>query len=453
MADMELLPTTTLPGAIQESPISCKNCVGLQKTGQNTSSNGSFLEHLKGLIDQHSDQSTGKQLPKLGNDLPNSFLSLVDQVKLDNLPPQLSNILNSIAPFDTEIEQISQQLNTGLKLGQQELVQSISSLASSSLEKLQNAIEAQLEVAGLVEEGKDVVQVVSNQPDIVDLPPLSSISNQHLNLVENATALQRDSLLTKNPAELSIKGKGQLQDKFINVNEIQAKSVKEYLSDDVVSGRALEENLDFELFNHKQLNNTELFHQALSTYKTNSNSLYINPVLPDAAVQRVNIANPIPAAIDLISPTNLKLNSNEGFEAIAQNSGQSLNDNIKWLVNNNIQNARINLYPESLGHVNVSLNLEDTKLTVNFLANSIAAKEIIESNLSSLRDHLNESGIDLEEATVNSQFSSNEEQDTQTSENENKSIYPSLSVNDEDLSNQANIREEAISLHLVDAYI
>ena len=120
-------------------------------------------------------------------------------------------------------------------------------------------------------------------------------------------------------------------------------------------------------------------------------------------------------------------------------------------------NSKINLYPESLGHVNVSLNLDDTKLTINFLASSAVTKEIIEANLSSLRDHLNEGGIDLEEATVSSQFLSDGEQYAQTSEggspDESGLEDVPLLVNKEDLSNQANIHEEALSLHLIDAYV
>ncbi|MGF9915431.1 flagellar hook-length control protein FliK [Paenibacillus ehimensis] len=62
--------------------------------------------------------------------------------------------------------------------------------------------------------------------------------------------------------------------------------------------------------------------------------------------------------------------------------------------------AKISLYPQHLGHVEVKLTMQNGHLIAQFVADSLAGKEMLESQLSQLRTTLQSQGIQVEKLEV-----------------------------------------------------
>ncbi|MCP3772801.1 flagellar hook-length control protein FliK [Paenibacillus sp. MZ04-78.2] len=62
--------------------------------------------------------------------------------------------------------------------------------------------------------------------------------------------------------------------------------------------------------------------------------------------------------------------------------------------------AKISLYPQHLGHVEVKLTMHNGQLVAQFVADSLAGKEMLESQLSQLRTTLQSQGIQVEKLEV-----------------------------------------------------
>ncbi|UQZ87338.1 Flagellar hook-length control protein FliK [Paenibacillus konkukensis] len=70
--------------------------------------------------------------------------------------------------------------------------------------------------------------------------------------------------------------------------------------------------------------------------------------------------------------------------------------------------AKLSLYPQHLGHVDVKLTMHNGQLIAQFMADSMAGKEMLESQLSQLRSTLQSQGIQVDklEVTQNQAFQS-----------------------------------------------
>jgi flagellar hook-length control protein FliK len=70
---------------------------------------------------------------------------------------------------------------------------------------------------------------------------------------------------------------------------------------------------------------------------------------------------------------------------------------------NGISEARIKLLPEALGSIDVKLSIQNGVLQAQFIAETQAGKELLESNLSSLRNQLIAHGIQVEKLEISMQ--------------------------------------------------
>ena len=84
--------------------------------------------------------------------------------------------------------------------------------------------------------------------------------------------------------------------------------------------------------------------------------------------------------------------------------GTEFGKRIQMLMKNNIQHAEIRMDPPELGRIQVRINMNQDQANISFTALHANVKEAIESNMTRLRDMLDESGLQLGEADVNSEF-------------------------------------------------
>ena len=458
MANTELLPTSLL----QVSPSSCENCEGLEQIGQKPSTNGSFFDHFNSSVKQLTELDGGEQLPEGGNILPQVLLSSFDQANLLELQSLANNTsANKIAMYTfNEGEQVanlfdSEEVQDQLKTIPVTIASSIHNFTTS-----QDSLNALTKTKAELTDGLDTLLARADRSSFVKFVETSSITSptkiQQSTLLhplyEQSRFLTSEAPVSEAPAGALLNSQIKQHASVNNSIESLDKSVRNNSLD-----HFLDDKSDIKFRNQMQSADIEFFQQTLSATKSDPILQTTNPVSIHDSAQRLNIGAITDYTVNAPLPLNLKQISNANLEIITQSPDQSLFQNIKWLIGNKIQNANITVYPESLGHVNVSLNLEDSKLTINFLANSAVSKEVIETNLPSLREHLTNSGINLQDVNVSSRFPSHAEHHSQYSESENLSSSnqdsESLSLNDENESVLSDKHIEVQSqLYLIDAY-
>ncbi len=71
-----------------------------------------------------------------------------------------------------------------------------------------------------------------------------------------------------------------------------------------------------------------------------------------------------------------------------------------FLLKSGRQEARISLYPESMGHLKLRIFTENQQVTVRVMAETVAAKELIEQNLHQLKTDFQQQGLDMSKFDV-----------------------------------------------------
>jgi flagellar hook-length control protein FliK len=119
---------------------------------------------------------------------------------------------------------------------------------------------------------------------------------------------------------------------------------------------------------------------------------------------------------------HLKQQSGTGFtQAITEpSSGQTLatpfhspdwapalHQRVTWMVRDQLQNATLTINPPHLGQIEVRLQTDQSQQTsVHFLSNNADVRQVINDNLSTLKEMMSQSGLQLGQADVGSRDSS-----------------------------------------------
>ena len=460
MVEPDVLSNTFL----QVSPKPCESCIVLGKNGQNQVANGSFFTHLNNSLKQQVDLNSGKKLPVTGNNMPETIFSYSD----------LTNSLEPVLLLDKnfselEISDIAKNENL-IKLSNFEDIQEQIKFLSLNKENNTNSVNISNEL--LITTGIPNNGLVDDQNASLITSSQSSV-NVSDKLVSGDSALkaQQSKLFFQQQKpdgfiqiDTSANGKQEeaihsfLNKQYVNTNIINSENddgfVKQYNFEQLVDNIS---KIDFR--NLKQQVDIESNPQISTATKADSVLQNQNPIISYEASGRINHNFTQNYIMDSPIPLNIKqsINSNGSFEQSMQSADQSLFQNIKWLISNKVQHAKINVYPEKLGHVNVSLNLDDSKLTVNFLTNSAVTKEVIEANLLSLRNQLTENGINLHEVNVSNRFASFSEHQSQDSESghlrPDNHYSNSSPIHQEDKDAHSDDQVKIISpMYLIDAY-
>ncbi len=126
--------------------------------------------------------------------------------------------------------------------------------------------------------------------------------------------------------------------------------------------------------------------------------------------------------------------------------GEKINDKIVWLANQKIQYAEIHINPQELGPVEVKINVQNDQATVTFNSQHQGVRELLEMNVSRLRDMMSENGVDLAHVDVSDQSSQ------QQSQEESASGSLADGNDDQSLEGQGAITSSIELENLVDYY-
>jgi flagellar hook-length control protein FliK len=120
-------------------------------------------------------------------------------------------------------------------------------------------------------------------------------------------------------------------------------------------------------------------------------------------------------------------------------------ENAKLMLAGNHSEMELNLKPDSLGRLQLKIAVENQVVTARFVAESQQVKEIIETNLNQLRDHLRENGLQVDNLTVSVGTGANEQRYNQAAGNQGDLGAFTATNRSNDEQNEATARMEAIS--------
>ena len=126
---------------------------------------------------------------------------------------------------------------------------------------------------------------------------------------------------------------------------------------------------------------------------------------------------------------------------------QQLNEKIRWMVNARNTMAEIRLDPPELGSMQVRVNVSGDAASVSFIVQSQHAKEALADAMPKLRDMLSEQGIELGDAQVRKDNSSENGQNQQFAGDRNGHVGNGTGVNGDvgDEFGDATVIEQSVS--------
>lgn len=476
MADIELISNTHLQGPSS----SCASCATSEVIGQKQGVNGNFSEHLNGSL-QQQESANGEVLPNGGKKLPQSILFqevTSSNSKLSIKSPQF-DYFDSDFKSNILVENQAEVLEHGLASNFIGPEGNISLLPEentalqvySSLTEIVDALE-DVEILELRETSENINQLVEElrvNPVVLTVP--SSQTNNAAIKVALADSFNSITAITSNQQGLSIDTQPVGHDSGLDIFRNSSSDGIEPTLNTGVQRLETSDNSSSKLndFIARYLSEDNVFKTSYKNQSINVENFLnnINAIKSEPALQNLGVSSVTDtyASINtgqlqnktLDSPIPLLIKHGIGSEQVQHEVDQSIAQNIKWLIGNKAQNAKINVFPESLGQVNIALNLEDSNLKINFIATSNLTKDLIESSVSALRNHFSESGINLQEVNVETAFSGQSEDGSslsnlndQKEDSFNNGSIDGISDNDSLVVDKpVNI---STALHLLDVY-
>ncbi len=115
---------------------------------------------------------------------------------------------------------------------------------------------------------------------------------------------------------------------------------------------------------------------------------------------------------------------------------QALVGNVRWMVNEGISNATINVSPGGMGPISVQLTMEGEKMNVSFFAGQAATREALDMAAPRLRDHLQSQGLDQVRVDVSDSRSDNSRNMQHSQTGEKHSSYTRHTSKSESLTDE-----------------
>jgi len=121
---------------------------------------------------------------------------------------------------------------------------------------------------------------------------------------------------------------------------------------------------------------------------------------------------PAPSGLSASAPAASSAAMRTGAEHVMQNVpwtpqfSDEVGEQVRVFVNNGLQEARLQLTPADLGRVQITINTEGDNARVVFVAETAAARDLLDQSMPRLREMLQQSGIQLAQGDVSDQTES-----------------------------------------------
>ncbi len=312
----------------------------------------------------------------------------------------------------------------GLQEKIDEMEKMIQSKVLSTLDISQEELDAIMETLGLtmldllnVDNIKQLVLQVNGSEDITAVLTNENLANSIQNLVKAINELNLGETFQISPEELTqLVNSGKAEDATEIQTEIQTKIEPERVTKTPISTEMLEKNsvLVSDTSSTMKVQDTTAVKMDNGQKEINIEILKTTGQPTDSSDSDTSTSSQNQSEVELATPVevfvnNLAVNSNENIQSFTeqianvrqmQEITNQIIEQIKVLIRPDQTSMELQLNPENLGKINLSVIAKDGILTAQFVTQSEIAKETIESQMQVLRDNLNNQGLKVEAIEV-----------------------------------------------------
>lgn len=129
------------------------------------------------------------------------------------------------------------------------------------------------------------------------------------------------------------------------------------------------------------------------------------PVIINISADTLSSLKPLNADSPLLPPKEVQLGDTVAttLKTSEIRNGNDIAEQIAWAHRNNTQHVRISITPEHLGTIDIRIDDAAEGLNIQFIAQSIQTKDALEMFMPRLKDMLEQSGLNLQNASVSQQ--------------------------------------------------
>ena len=185
----------------------------------------------------------------------------------------------------------------------------------------------------------------------------------------------------------------------LSVNGQQPTTAKTAMSDPSISLQAMTQEQPTEGRMTSEMQSARSFSFELPSQSMNASTASVQTAPAAAVTSAPNAATAAPL-------------SRAGSEHVMQTQpgtpqfSEELGGQVRVFVNNGLQEARLQLTPADLGKVQITINMEGEHARVVFVAETAAARDLLDQSMPRLREMLQQSGIQLAQGDVSDQAES-----------------------------------------------
>ena len=299
-----------------------------------------------------------------------------------------ANILTNNASRDSNLNH-SFDNNTTIQQARSNIDVDVENLQNNQTTTLNTQVAGVSNTNTVTENNENIVIPVRTQetPSRIVRDPLTSLVEPQTQLnVNNTAQLNSEAdLLTEN--NIIVNSRSDIQSRF-NPNQINQNI--EIRSNNITPAVLSENNAVIGLDSSIESNLDTL--EITNVSRTTDNVSSTNALNQSLSVNSAPTTHSRP-----ILPSSLTLDLGQTPEI---NNGNDVARQIAWAQQNNAQNIRLSISPEHLGAIDISIDESRDGINVNFVTQNAIAKEALETFMPRLREMLEQSGLNLENANV-----------------------------------------------------
>lgn len=179
-------------------------------------------------------------------------------------------------------------------------------------------------------------------------------------------------------------------------------------NDNLLTGNLVD--LDSELTELKTINSLKVsnsINAAAISQKVLASDLASDTTNKDININNIS-ANQRSTQVDSVNLVELKA------PVSSPDWGPALNQRVTWMVANSLQNASITVNPPNLGPLEINIQTDQNKTNVQFIVSSSEVRQAIQDAIPALSKMLENSGLQLGQADINSRSHSQNRENAKT---------------------------------------
>lgn len=277
-------------------------------------------------------------------------------------------------------------------------INTIATLSSSEANSLLNAADI----------AKTSTQDISTRlPELKTTLEAKALNDAAQDILNQASKMNTTGLSPENISS-ELKSENDLRNALVQDARNSANSRSSNNNDNLLTSNLVD--LENQLTELKAINSLKAgnsINAAVISQRVLASDLASDTTNKDISINNIN-ANQRTTQVDSVNLVELKP------PVSSPDWGPALNQRVTWMVANSLQNASITVNPPNLGPLEINIQTDQNKTNVQFIVSSSEVRQAIQDAIPALSKMLENSGLQLGQADINSRSHSQNRENAKT---------------------------------------